>query len=164
MQPVPYPHDSQRFWARVDRSGGPDACWPWTGARDRNGYGWFWLYGRNTRAPRAVVALLLGEIPAPEVFVCHHCDNPICCNPAHLFTGSAADNTADMVGKGRHGAPWSRSEKPLVLTKPRVVILGAYCKRGHLRAAYTHLRPNGHRECSRCHAERLYSNRHRVAA
>ena len=36
------------------------------------------------------------------MFVCHHCDNPPCCEPTHLFLGTCADNIADMIAKQRH--------------------------------------------------------------
>jgi hypothetical protein len=95
----------ERFWAKVDRSGGPDACWLWTAGtfRLRNGYGKF---GADPAASRTVYAhrfayeLSHGPIP-PGLLVCHHCDNPPCCNPAHLFLGTIADNMRDMSDKGR---------------------------------------------------------------
>lgn len=93
-----------RFWAKVDRRG-PDECWPWTGAinRARGGYGTF---GRGPReagtgyAHRVAWELVNGPAP-PGQLVCHRCDNPPCCNPAHLFLGSVADNQRDMAAKGR---------------------------------------------------------------
>jgi len=95
-------------------------CWEWTGCRDgapRNGsdprgsYGRFALDGYHMMpAHRASYELFRGPIP-DGMFVCHHCDNPPCVNPAHLFLGTAQDNADDTVRKGRswhqRGDNWS---------------------------------------------------------
>lgn len=89
------------FWARVDQSGGPASCWPWTGPRDRDGYGVTGIERLGERrAHRVAWFLQNGAIPAGLV-VCHSCDNPLCCNPAHLFTGTTRDNVMDCIRKGR---------------------------------------------------------------
>lgn len=91
-----------RFWRNVAR-GANEVCWPWTGFA-RRGYGWF--YDRlgtkkvYRRAHRVAWELVHGDVPAGGV-VCHRCDNPLCCNPMHLFVGSHADNVADKMSKGR---------------------------------------------------------------
>lgn len=98
----------ERFWRNVDRSGGPDACWPWTGYRDPDGYGKTKWDGRSVRSHRLALLLTTGEALPPTVFACHRCDNPPCCNPAHLFAGKSRDNVHDMLSKGRQrfeGAP-----------------------------------------------------------
>lgn len=94
------PLEVARFWRRVDKSGGAEACWPWLGAKT-GGYGTVRMVGEMQRAHR--VAFVLANGP-PLAHVLHRCDNPPCCNPAHLFDGSDADNVADMVAKRRHGA------------------------------------------------------------
>ena len=87
-----------RFWAKVDTSGGFDACWPWTGARNgRRGYGSF----DHAGAHRFALELKLGRPLAFGMFACHTCDNPPCCNPLHLFEGTHQDNVDDRQAKGR---------------------------------------------------------------
>ena len=94
----------ERFWSKV-KIAGPDDCWLWTAAarNKHEGYGAFYLDGRNQPASR--IAHILSNGPVPEgMEVCHRCDNPPCCNPAHLFIGTRKDNNDDKVRKGRTAA------------------------------------------------------------
>lgn len=85
----------QRFWSRVDTSGGPDACWPWKRCRNERGYGVFGVRKVRWLAHRFAIGY------SGPLFVCHRCDNPPCCNPTHLFTAPHRDNMEDMKRKGR---------------------------------------------------------------
>lgn len=89
-----------RFWARVDRSGGTDACWPWLAYRNVQGYGLLTFKGRDHLAHRVAYALAHGTVPA-KMLVCHRCDVTRCVNPSHLFLGTHADNAKDRVEKDR---------------------------------------------------------------
>ena len=93
---------TERFWSKVEVRG-KDECWPWKAAtrRKEEGYGAFWMNGRHHPANR--VALQLSGVNMPDGMVaCHTCDNPGCCNPAHLFVGTPRENNDDKVMKGRH--------------------------------------------------------------
>jgi hypothetical protein len=92
--------EDELFWSRVQR-GGKDECWPWIGGcTDKNGYGQMRFRGKNELTHRIAYILTHGSIP-DGLFACHHCDNPPCCNPHHLFEGTALDNMRDAISKGR---------------------------------------------------------------
>jgi hypothetical protein len=97
------PSVAERFWGKVDRSAGPDSCWPWLGARNAQGYGRVSVNRRNRQAHRVAFELAGGTLDRGQV-ACHRCDNPPCCNPTHVFAGTHGDNSADMVAKGRSTA------------------------------------------------------------
>lgn len=89
------------FWDSVDRSGGPDDCWPWTGYTNDDGYGEFYIDGRMHGAHELAVTFTTGEVRAPRLDTCHSCDNPPCCNPRHVRFGTRHSNVLEMVQRGR---------------------------------------------------------------
>lgn len=83
-----------------------DECWPFVGAKTTGGYGAFYcrLPGEKRARPHTASRLMYMVLNGPisrDAHVCHSCDNPICCNPGHLWLGSHGDNMADMAQKGR---------------------------------------------------------------
>ena len=105
-----------RFWGRVEFDGPLLAhmvshCWIWVGARSSDGYGSVNCKHRTVSAHRLSFWISRGRAPIEQV--CHHCDNPPCVNPTHLFEGTKRDNARDMVSKGRNFQPpadrhWAR--------------------------------------------------------
>ncbi len=91
-----------RIYRRIDWSD-YDGCWEWHGAHNKKGYGIISIDNRRICTHRLMYWVERGAIPA-GMLVLHKCDNPKCCNPAHLFLGTAKENTQDMMKRGR-GAP-----------------------------------------------------------
>ncbi len=91
---------AERFWRKVNRCVA-DECWNWLGAKTGNGYGAFKAHGKTMPAHRFSYEVGCANIPV-NALVCHHCDNPICVNPKHLFIGTHGDNMRDMRSKNRN--------------------------------------------------------------
>lgn len=97
--------DLARFWKKVDKSGGPDACWPWLAGASKEGHGRFKLNGKLYSPHRISFELANGKIANVAQFhgtvIRHKCDNPPCCNPKHLEPGTAHQNALDTSERGR---------------------------------------------------------------
>lgn len=92
-----------RFWARVDRSGGDNACWLWRGYRHRNGHGQLKITAIS-KAPLFAHRLayqLVHRVNVAQFVVRHMCDNPPCVNPKHLELGTQKENMRDMKLRNR---------------------------------------------------------------
>ena len=140
-----------RFWPFVDRSGGPDACWPWAGSRNPDGYGRFCIGGQQlVPAHRFAYSLATGtqldDMEGREVM--HSCDNPPCVSPAHLSLGTRQDNAQDASRKGRLHRPSAQR---------------THCDRGHEYTPQNTLRRTGKgRHCRTCHNEARQRRRARA--
>lgn len=104
------------IWDRVERRG-PDECWRWLGSHSTNYYSENYgqdrrpavsYDGRNWYVYRLIYQWTTGE-ELGDRFARHSCDNPSCVNPAHVVPGTAKDNSADMMRRGRAIGP--RGEK-----------------------------------------------------
>jgi len=109
----------ERFFQKVDKSGSEEFpnCWIWTAGTTSRKYGSFTYYSKKPAIGSHVSSYLFhfGEIPK-GMLVCHHCDNPPCVNPEHLFLDTNSGNMKDMFKKGRNG----------ISSKRRT-----HCRRGH---------------------------------
>jgi hypothetical protein len=140
---VPLSSYASRFWAFVEKG---DGCWVWRGSRNADGYGSFGVASKPMRritASRMAMALS-GTHLLPGEFACHHCDNPTCVRPSHLFRGSARENAQDMGRKGRgRNQNWQKST----------------CDNGHELSGFNvgffeSSDGRTYRKCRRCHLER----------
>lgn len=96
--------DRRRLWSKI-AVGPAGECWPWRAASGTVGYGRFKVQGKLYSPHRLVYAITNGPIADVNEHhgsvVMHTCDNPACCNPAHLRLGTQKANVADMFAKGR---------------------------------------------------------------
>ena len=133
-----------------------EGCWEYGGKIGNRGYGLVYVEtlpnGREkwALAHRVVYEGLVGPIPE-GMFLCHHCDNPKCVRPDHIFVGTDADNKADMYAKGRQASgerlPQARR---------------THCPQGHPYSGYNlYIRKCGRRMCRACNNARR--NRQRTA-
>lgn len=126
----------EKFKSKIDQTN-VEGCWPWTGSKDKDGYGLFHPSSKtNTiRAHRYSYQVFNGMIPEGKM-VLHKCDNPPCVNPYHLFLGTCLDNHKDMDNKNRrviHTRSWTHCPKGHEYTKQNTII-----------------RKNGHKYCRSC--------------
>lgn len=110
---------SDFFWQRV-KIGDSTECWPWEKGRDGHGYGAVWNGTRLIKTHRRAYELAHGPIPE-GMLVCHTCDNPPCCNPAHLWIGTTYQNAMDREKKkrgdnsGKHLIRWKQEHPERIL-------------------------------------------------
>lgn len=121
---------NERFWSKVDTSGD---CWQWIGAKNAKGYGNFYASrSKWVHAHRFSWEVANGSIP-DGMHVLHHCDNPSCVRPLHLFLGTNLDNRRDMFAKRRHPHGQTHGNSKLTMNDARAI--RALCNRGDTRAS-----------------------------
>jgi len=139
-KPIPTltPEQIDRFWSRVDQSGGPNACWPWRLACGSYGYGRVSLFSSDYIAHVVAYTITYGQVPIGlqlDHVRARGCTRRDCCNPAHLEPVTQLENA-------RRGI-WA--------TK-------THCKRGHeftVHNAMTRAGRPGQRDCRACHYDRI---------
>ncbi len=130
----------------------PDRCWPWLGGKVPAGYGKIGDSKRGTLCASRVSWEITHGQPIPEGMVIRHtCDNPPCVNPSHLIVGTHADNTADMISRGRHLEGLKK-----VLRKRAA---RTHCIHGHAYITHGTKDPNGSRRCRECWRIKAQRNR-----
>jgi hypothetical protein len=128
---------ADRFWRKV-RKGGANDCWNWVGTKNGDGYGRFHVFtpdgSKLVGAHRISWEWANGCSPG-DLCVLHHCDNPACVRPDHLFLGTQQDNADDRDRKGRRPPPVGEANGRAKLTAADVARLRAEFAAGEPRPA-----------------------------
>jgi len=125
--------NEERFWLVVRKT---ETCWLWEGTRNQKGYGRFWINGRLESAHRFSSMMAHGPILPDKPHVLHHCDNPPCVRPDHLWRGTNLENAQDKARKKRARSRYQSGECNRIakLTRLKVaqirafIILGVSCE------------------------------------
>ena len=117
-------------------------CWWYDGFR-RKGYGMMRVDGKLDSTHRISWRLWKGDIP-DGMKVCHHCDQPPCFNPDHLFLGTQKDNVSDAVHKGR------MTMQPAIQAIAKIRRGRTHCVHGHELSLENIRWSKGYRKCRSC--------------
>jgi len=96
-----YMKSINRIWNKIDKKS-DNECWNWKCGLSGVGYGSCWFMGKRTNPTRVIWEFVNGKSIPEGLWVLHSCNNPKCCNPAHLRVGTPKDNTQDMIKSGNH--------------------------------------------------------------
>ena len=113
------------FWGKVDKT---DSCWNWKGKAKKNGYGQFYIHRKPHYAHRIAFQISTGK-STNNLCILHHCDNPLCVNPKHLF-GTQRDNVLDCIRKGRSNPPRGSSHPRTHLIEKEVIYIRELSRKG----------------------------------
>ena len=132
----------RNYWKKVERHG-PDECWTWIGGTPSDGYGAFYVNGRQHVATH--IALILDGQPRPAVpygYALHgDCSNPRCVNPRHLRWGTPKENAADCVRLSRKNSPRGEEQWNAKLTEADVIFIRTSTMTGRALAAHLKVSP-----------------------
>lgn len=108
-----------RLTSRIDTAGGEVACHPWTGFRNRDGYGLISAQrrGKSLRVSRVLMEIELGRELLDAESVLHTCDDTSCCNLRHMKLGTQAESMADMVARGRRRRKFTNDDLLKILDR-----------------------------------------------
>jgi hypothetical protein len=120
------PNNIEDFWKYVDILG-EDDCWNWKLWKNTKGYGRWKVCKKTIFCHRHAYEISIGPIP-DGYHILHHCDNPLCCNPKHLFAGTNKDNVNDRVSKNRSADCSGELNSRAKLTNKDVVQIRELCK------------------------------------
>ena len=122
----------QKLLNKINKVNG---CWEWTASADKDGYGYLRINNKKPKAHRLAYETWIGPIPEDKPQVLHHCDNPPCINPEHLYAGTNKDNVKDRIKRNRSSRYWSTI---------------THCKYGHEFNEINTRYENGERACRPC--------------
>lgn len=121
------------FWAHV-QVGETNECWPWLLGKTEDGYGHYSILGKQWKAHRVAYAITHGSIPK-GLLICHTCDNPPCCNPAHLVAKTYKWNAEDRDKKGRTANKRGEKNERSRITEEQAVFAMARMLTGESQAS-----------------------------